>query len=125
MGFQFIVPRSAFRVSVVEAVEALVEGDELSVRVVESAALDSVLDGVESLEGRGQFVVARAAALARFESAGGGAARARERGQGVCALPLLQVDLDLRDAVARLLDLRVTFGQLRRVDDGRPGGPDR
>src|SRR2546423_659406 len=93
MGFQFIVPRSAFRVSVVEAVEALVEGDELAVRVVESAALDGALDGGESLEGRSQFVVARAAALARFERARGGAASARGAGQGGCPLPLLQVDL--------------------------------
>ena len=65
-----------FSVSVVEAVEALVEGDELAVRVVESAALDGALDGVESLEGRGQFVAARAAALVRFECARGGVARA-------------------------------------------------
>src|SRR5205085_12137352 len=42
----------------------------------------------------------------------------------VCALPRLQVDLDLRDAVARLLDFGVTFGQLRRVDDGRGRGCD-
>ena len=39
----------------------------MTVRVVKSAALDGVLDGVESLEGRGQFVAARATALASFE----------------------------------------------------------
>src|SRR5438067_10573217 len=105
--------------SVADAVEVLVERDELAVRVVELAALDGALDGVKFLEGGGEFVAARAFLPPRFEGAGRGASGADERRQGRRALPLLQVDFDLGDAVSGLLDLGVARGQFRLLDKKR------
>ena len=105
----FILPPSAFILSSVESVEAAIERDELAVRVIERAALDCVLDGVEPFESREQSVGVRALVLSRFERACRRATRARQRGERRRALPLPQVDFDLGDSVAREFNVRVAL----------------